>query len=44
MKIILTLALTIALSACVGDAVRSATTGAADIGTGAVDVVTSPIP
>ena len=44
MRSVLVLVLTLALSACVGDAVRSATTGAAEIGTGAVDVVTSPIP
>ncbi len=44
MKTILLLALVLGLSGCIGETVRSATTGAADIGAGAVDVVTAPIP
>jgi hypothetical protein len=44
MKVIVLLTLVLSLSGCIGEAVRSVTTGAADIGTGAVDVVTAPIP
>ena len=44
MKTALILTLTLCLSGCIGETVRSVTTGAADIGTGAVDVATSPIP
>jgi hypothetical protein len=46
MKIIPTLLLLslIALSACVGDIVRGTVDGAGDIASGAVDVVTAPIP
>ena len=38
------LLLVLALSGCIGDAVRGVVGGAADVGTGAVDVVTAPIP
>ncbi len=34
----------LSLTACVGSLVRNTVGGAADIGTGAVDVVTAPIP
>ncbi len=34
----------LSLNACVGSLVRGTVDGAADIGTGAVDVITAPIP
>ena len=43
-KAILALALTLMLSGCIGDAVRGVADGAADVGTGAVDIATAPIP
>ncbi len=44
MRYILLLLTVMTLSGCIGDAVRGVADGAADIGTGAVDVVTAPIP
>ena len=44
MKTILAAMLALALAGCVGDVVRGTVQGAADVGTGAVDVATSPIP
>ena len=34
----------LSLSGCIGSLVRGTVDGAADIGTGAVDIVTAPIP